>query len=306
MFSHISDKIIELVPRVFVIPGPNTSRFPYCNTFLLTGKETVLIDAGFNKETIAEIDRIKRIDTLIISHSHPDHILGWDLLEDRHLIFPFETPDSVHDLKTLGNRFMGTQKKGDIWAQIVGDTLGMKPLREPDQRFKDSDLLSFSDFRLKAIHAPGHLNDHYCFLELNTGLLLTSDIDFSGFGPFYGQSECDINLFKQSITKVKNQPYKLLCSSHKSPFFGDATAEFEKFTNGFDRHSNIFLDICKTPHTIDEITKISPLYRNKMQFKIFQETFESGMIAKSIQLMIEKGLIIETAKGFLASNHIKN
>ncbi len=299
MFSFLSDKITELAPGFYLIPGPNTSRFPYCNTFLLTGKETVLIDAGFNPETIIEIDRIKKIDTLIISHSHPDHILNWDLLKDRHLIFPFETPDSVHDLDTLGNRFMGNKENGKVWAQIVGQTLGMKALREPDQRFKDNDILTFPDFKLKAIYAPGHLSDHYCFLELNTGILLTSDIDFSGFGPFYGQSECDIKLFKKTINKVMEQPYTSLCSSHKGPMTGNTSHEFKKFLAGFDRHSNVFLNICKTPHTIDAITAKSPLYNDKMPFKIFQETFEKGMISKSIQLMVENGLMIETPHGFL-------
>jgi hydroxyacylglutathione hydrolase len=303
MFSHLKGRVKELAPGFYVIFGPNKSRFPYCNTFLLTGEETVLIDAGLDKETLLEIDRIKRIDILMISHSHPDHILNWALLKDRHLILPAQTPESAYDLKTLGKRFMGTEEKGKIWAKIVGDALGMKALREPEQRFKDNEIISFAGFRIKTLHAPGHLDDHYCFLELNTGILLTSDIDFSGFGPFYGQGECNIALFKKSIKKIMEHPYKMLCSSHKSPFYGDGAAEFEKFAKGFDRHSNLILDICNTPHTIDEIAQKSPLYLDKMPLKIFQETFERGMISKSIDLMIKEGVVIETPEGFLKKRY---
>jgi hydroxyacylglutathione hydrolase len=299
MFSHLEGRVVELAKGFYLILGPNKSRFPYCNTFLLTGKQTILIDAGLDSETLLAIDRIKRIDILIISHSHPDHILNWFPLKDRHLILPAETPESVYDLNTLGQRFMGTEEKGKIWAHFVGDKLGMKALREPDQRFVDQEILSFEGFDLKAIHTPGHLDDHYCFLELNTGILLTSDIDFSGFGPFYGQPECNIELFKKSIKKVMKLPYKMICSSHKSPFYGDTTHEFDKFINGFNRHSDLLLDICTTPHAIEEITAKSPFYLDKIPVKIFQDTFERGMISKLIDLMVKGGLMIETREGFL-------
>jgi glyoxylase-like metal-dependent hydrolase (beta-lactamase superfamily II) len=299
MFSHLKAGVTELAPGFYRICGPNKSRFPHCNTFLLTGQETVLIDAGLDKETLLEIDRIKRIDILIISHSHPDHILNWAFLKDRHLVFPFETPESVYDLTTFGKRFMGTEKKGKIWAEIVGTHLGMKALRAPEQRFKDGEILSFAGFKLLAIHGPGHLDDHYCFFELNTGILLTSDIDFSGFGPFYGQPECNILQFKKTIKKVMQQPYKLLCYSHKNPIYGDAADEFKKFLKGFDRHGRLILNICKTPHTLDQITEKSPLYLDKMPVKIFQETFERGMISKSIDLMVKEGVMSETPDGFV-------
>ncbi len=299
MISSLRDKVIELADDFYLITAPNKSLFPFCNTFLLCGKKTVLIDAGIDRETLLSIDREKRIDILVFSHSHPDHILRWHLLRDRHILMPKETPDSVSDLNLLGTRFMGTPEKGAYWVKLIGKGLGLHPLRQPDERFCDGDVLEISGFQLQAVHAPGHLNDHYAFFERKTGILLTSDIDFSGFGPFYGQPECNIELFKKSIQKVMSLPYKLVCSSHKMPMYGDRTDDFKKFSDGFERHRKKILSLCATPHSLDDLACISPVYMDRMPDKILQETFEKGMISKSLDLMIRDGLIKRSGDKFV-------
>ena len=104
--------VTELAKDMYLIEGPSHSRFPFCNAFLFTGHETALIDSGIGADRIREIDAISRIDTLIISHSHPDHILAWHALRDRRFVFPAETPEAVFDLVTLGERFTGPEAGG--------------------------------------------------------------------------------------------------------------------------------------------------------------------------------------------------
>lgn len=299
MFSGIKEYVVELAKDFYLITAPNKSRFPFCNSFLFTGKENFLIDAGMDKQTLFEIDRSCHIDSILFSHSHPDHILNWRHLSDRKIYLPNETPDAIYDLETLGLRFMGSVENGKYWAKVIGEGLDIKPFRRPDFRFKDSDILEIGEFRLQMIHAPGHLADHYCFMELTTETLLTSDIDFSAFGPFYGQPECDIELFIKSIKKVMSFPYKQLCSSHKLPVKGDATEKFEMFMQGFERHKGEILKICKTPQTLDQIVENSPIYRGRMPDKILQDTFERGMVEKSIVQMLKENVIKETESGYM-------
>jgi hydroxyacylglutathione hydrolase len=282
-------RINQLAENFYLVSAPNQSRFPYCNTFLLTGGQNVLIDAGIDRQTLVDIDRQLRIDRLIISHSHPDHIVSWHLLEDRHIAFPLETPEAVSDLQRLGRRFMGSEEKGAYWADKVGQWLGLRPLRRPDQRFSDGQVLDIGDFALEAILAPGHLNDHYVFFERNHGILLSSDIDFSNFGPFYGQPECDIEPFKRSVRKVMALPYRLVCSSHKSPIRGDATPDFEKFLKGFEIHQAKIEAECSSPLSLDQIVARSPLYHDRMPDKVFQQTFEAAMIAKNLPYLLGSG-----------------
>lgn len=291
MFSDLKYKVIPLGSDMFCLTGPNSSRFPFCMSFLFLGEETILMDTGVGHETLKAVDAISRVDTVIFTHSHPDHVLNWHLFNDRRILIPEETPPSVTDLHQLGYRFMGDRGKAEYWVAEIGGRHGLKPFREPDGRFGDGDIIDTGRFRLRAIHAPGHLADHYCFFEENTQTLFTGDIDFSGFGPFYGQPECDIRQFIASIQRVMDLPYKRVCPAHKPPVEGDITRLFNNFLDGFTRHSEAILAHLDVPRTIPEIVAQSPLYRDLMPDKVFQETFETGMVAKNLAMMLDAGRV---------------
>lgn len=287
------DDVIKVAENIYLILGPNGSRFPFCNCFLITGKATVLIDAGIGADKIREIDKEKRIDILIISHSHPDHMLGWHVLKDRHIMLPKETPDSVKDMELLGQRFTGDPDKGAYWVKIFKEGLGMNPMRDPDGRFGNGSVLKTGGTQIEAIHTPGHLNDHYCFFNRQTGTLITSDIDFASFGPWYGNPECDIELFQNSVKKIMALPYNQVCPSHASPKKGDATADFEGFLDAFARQREAVLSACHTPRTLEQILALSPFYRNRLPDKVLQKIFETPMIMKNLSLLIRDGLVQE-------------
>ena len=90
--------VTRLGPDFYLLEGPYGGRFPYCNAFLFTGGQTALIDTGIGEERIREIDGIKRIDLVLFSHPHSDHISYWHALADRHLLYPQEMPDDVYDI----------------------------------------------------------------------------------------------------------------------------------------------------------------------------------------------------------------
>ena len=177
----------------------------------------MLIDAGIGARRIAVIDSRLPIDTLLISHPHPDHILAWHALADRELLLPAQTPDSVFDLTLLGRRFVQGEADAAYWTRTVKTRWGIHPLRAPDRRYEDGQVLDFGAIQLRAIHAPGHLIDHYCFLETESKTLFSIDIDFTGFGPWYGNPESDLDLFRASIAKLQSLPFTRICASHKPP-----------------------------------------------------------------------------------------
>ena len=177
---------------------------------------------------------------------------------------------------------------------MFGRGLGLYPLREPDGRFGHGDLLKVGGSELEAIHAPGHLNDHYCFLDRRTGILITTDIDFSSFGPWYCNPEADIELFQATVRKIMSLPFSRVCSSHKEPFEGRATTEFEAFLAGFDRHRRTVLELCHPYTTIEEITAVSPFFKGRMPDKVIQRTFEGNMIRKILALLVRDGLVEES------------
>lgn len=297
----MSDKrITKLSDNIYLVQDERAGRFPSCNGFLLTGHETVLIDAGMRAERIKELDRLKRIDILLITHSHPDHIGNWAVLKDRTVLLPLETPDAVKDLRLLGQRFTGTAESAAIWAQWAANTFGVQPLRDPDRRYKDGEVLDVGGAELEAIHTPGHLVDHYCFFERKSGILFTTDIDLTRFGPWYGNPESDIELFEASVRNVMSLPYKVVCSSHRPPIEGDATRYFESFLAKFKRHRNLVLEMCKTPSSLDAMSDASPIYGNSFQYEPTQKIFERAMILKNLNLLVRDGLVEKSNGRFLA------
>ncbi|MGO9123003.1 MAG: MBL fold metallo-hydrolase [Desulfomonilaceae bacterium] len=289
------DLLRRLEGDVYFVPGEGKGGFPSCHGFLLMGNETVLIDAGMAEATIREVDREKRIDILLITHPHPDHIRHGYLLQDRHILMPVETADSVADLRLLGERFMGNLDHGILWARFVHDQFGVRALRLPDGRFGDGDVLTIGGAELEAIHAPGHLDDHYCFLERKTGTLITTDIDLTFFGPWCGNPEADLKTFRESIKKVMAVPYRRACSSHKEPIEGDATNVFETYLAGFERQKRMILELCHAPITLDAIAARSPFFKDSLSEKIIQSLFEKRMASNYLTLLVKEGLVTESS-----------
>jgi len=291
-------EIEKLDENIYFVPGENGGRFPACHGFLLDGGETVLIDSGVGEERIKAIDSEKRIDILIITHSHPDHIRCWNFLHDRVVMVPQETPDVVTDLDLLGERFTGSPEDGRKWAKYVGG-FGVQPLRAPDERFSDGELLQLGGCHLEAIHTPGHLKDHYCFFERKSGTLITTDIDFTSFGPWYGNPESDIEVFRKDVTRVMALPYKRVCSSHKTPIEGDATEQFEGFLRSFERQRQAVLELCEKRMTLDSIIAASPFYRNSFPNKELQRVFETNLVRKNLEQLQRDGWVMESNGRYL-------
>lgn len=286
---------------IYMIGGPGKGRFPHCNSFLLCGDRTVLIDAGIGTQRISEIDSVLHIDTLVVSHPHPDHILAWHMLADRELLLPAQTPDSVFDLNQLGRRFVEGHEDAAYWSNTVKNRLGIHPMRPPDQRFADGEILDFDPIQLKAIHAPGHLIDHYCFMELHSRTLFSIDIDFTGFGPWYGNPESDLRHFRQSVAMLRQLPFDRICTSHKHPIAAaNAGQAFDQYLAAFDRHQESVLDLCRQDMDLEAMQQASPFYRNRMPDATFQRIFETQMIRKNIEMLIDNGRVVEKHGHYLA------
>ncbi len=284
--------VTQLTSTLYRIEGPNRSKFPFCAGYLLIDKAHVLIDAGIGEEKIKEIDREHPIDILVISHSHTDHILSWQTLSDRRILVPKETPQMA-DLAAMGRRFTGSADKGAYWAKVLGRPLGLQPLREPDGRFGNRSVIKMGASQLEAIHCPGHLADHYCFFDRTSGILLTTDIDFTAFGPWYGNAECDIGQFKKSVRRLMKFPAVRLCPSHKPPINENTEAALASFLRGFDRHREMILELCAPPRSLQQMVALSPFYRNRLPDKVLQRIFEEPMIVKNLELLLREGVIEE-------------
>jgi len=288
MYIFRDKHLRQLSPNIYLVTAPQQGRFPYCHCFLFIGDENILIDAGIDEDLLRKIDDEIQIDTLLISHTHPDHIRCWQFLRHRKLIVPNETPDSITNLPLLAHRYTGSMEEGYHWIRAIGEKIGIHAMRTPDMRFGDGDVFENGNSEIVAIYAPGHFDDHYCFFERRSGLLITTDIDFSSFGPWYGNPQGNINLYKKSIRKIMALPYKMLCPSHKLPLQGDSTERFNRYLAAFDKHKNKIYRLLGKGRTLAQIVDASPFYNNKFMDPVIQNVFERNMVMKNLDVLIEE------------------
>lgn len=286
-----NENIIKVEDNIYILLAPQKGQYPFCHCFLFTGEENIMIDAGCDEKLITIVDKYIGIDVLVISHSHPDHIRRWDTLSQKKVIIPVETPDSVHNIESLGKRFTGTTERGKHWARVVGEPNNLQPLRIPDERYSDGHVFDTGKIRIHAVHTPGHLDDHYCFFENKAGTLITTDIDFSSFGPWYGNPEGRIKPFLYSVKKIMELPYKRVCTSHKLPHEGDASDKFNAFITAFERQKNEILFSIGNGKSLHEITVGSPFYKNRFMDPLLQYVFEEHMAYENLSLLIEEGKV---------------
>jgi glyoxylase-like metal-dependent hydrolase (beta-lactamase superfamily II) len=117
------------------------------NTYLLPAGPPVLIDAGVGQA--AHIDAVASAlgDTplafVLITHHHVDHVSGVPALRAR-------------------------------WPGLVVRGGGAGP------PFHDGEVISAGGTQLRAVHTPGHAEDHYCFLDERSGDLFCGDLARAG------------------------------------------------------------------------------------------------------------------------------
>jgi glyoxylase-like metal-dependent hydrolase (beta-lactamase superfamily II) len=143
--------------RVVVALGQNPSVFtgPGTNTYLVgTGKERILLDTGSGLPAYlpvleAALERAGcRIQEIVLTHGHPDHIGGAEQVIQRHGALRIsKLPDPHYDAPY---------------------PLELAPLA-------DGDVVRTEGATLRALHTPGHASDHLCFVLEEERALFSGD-----------------------------------------------------------------------------------------------------------------------------------
>jgi glyoxylase-like metal-dependent hydrolase (beta-lactamase superfamily II) len=132
---------------------------------LMSSDETVVIDPGWEGERILSRVRDAKLNAVILTHGHFDHVMAANMLKKAKNTRILIHKKDLYLLKSL--RYQLSRFGIEEYVEI-----------EPDGFIEDGDELRLNDSPIKVIHTPGHTPGSTCLLW--EGKLFSGDTLFRG------------------------------------------------------------------------------------------------------------------------------
>lgn len=177
----------EILPKIFLYKGS-------CNTYYIDGKKKILIDAGFFVD--------KKVDIIIITHAHPDHILFAQKIKERDKCRVLICKKERILLKLVYLRYKE-------WFGIPLEKVKI------DEYVKEGDIIDAGDYKLRVIETPGHSPGSISLFDEEKKIIFSGDTLFAygGIGrtdiPFGNEKD-----IQSSLEKIVNLKPKYLFPGH--------------------------------------------------------------------------------------------
>lgn len=193
----------ELRRGLTLVPVKSATLPPATHTnCLIVGEESLyVVDPGANEgeETVHLVRQIEHLIELggtltgiVLTHSHIDHVEAAETLRAR-----FGAPIMAHAAAAAQLSFAIDRELADGEVLVSGT--------DPQ-------------WRLRAIHTPGHDPGHLCFLEESTGALLAGDMVANpGSIVVSRQLAGDMTQFMNSLERLLTIPCKFIVPAHGHP-----------------------------------------------------------------------------------------
>ena len=186
----VLERVSERVRRI-VAPNPGMMTGSGTNSYILGERSLAVVDPGPAIDSHIEAllaacgDRLRWI---MVTHTHPDH-----------------SPAAKVLAAATG-------------AQLMGNTLADDGHQDTsfvsDHSFVDGERFATDEFSLLALHTPGHVGNHFCFLIEEDGLLLTGDHLMNGSTVVIIPPHGDMRAYLDSLQKLLDHPLRFLGPGH--------------------------------------------------------------------------------------------
>jgi glyoxylase-like metal-dependent hydrolase (beta-lactamase superfamily II) len=180
----VASALSPMVRRILA-PNPGAMTGPGTNTYLVGIDEVAVIDPGIEDE--GHLDAIlgcggDLIRWILCTHTHPDHSPGTAALKERTgaEVLAFESRDGL----------------------------------EVDTAIGDKHVIEATEFRLTAVHTPGHASNHLCFHLRQEGLLFSGDHIMQGSTVVIAPPDGDMAAYLASLEKVRALRLKAIAPGH--------------------------------------------------------------------------------------------
>lgn len=296
----IDMECVQIGERIFFIEGENKGRYPYSNSVFIDDDVKALIDTGIGRDLVTNIARRKKVDYIIYSHGHEDHIAGNYIFKDATVCSHKLDAPAVRSVENLAQLYAPKGTNAERLANLFLREQFQLRDSKVDLEFQEGHVFHQGSIELEVIHTPGHSRGHCCFSFSREKLVFLGDIDVSSFGPWYGGLDSDIDQFIESIRKITVLKFEVAVSSHKGIIYGCKTIEKklnDYLSRIFEREDKI-LEFLGKERRLDEIVNRAIIYGYFPEPKDMFRLCEKIMIEKHLQRLIKEGLIERTDIGF--------
>jgi len=293
-------ELMRITDQLWLVPAMNSGRFPFAQSVYVDAERKLLFDAGLGPQLMGQFVREFPVDIVIVSHSHPDHIAGcWMLADTAPVFVPAEAAASFGRLDLLADRFVEGEEEQTLWKALVTKVMGYRDCQF-SRTYDAKSAFDLGSVKLVALYTPGHVLDHYCFYEANSGVMMLFDIDLSPLGPWYGHRESDLGSFEASIEFVRSFSPEVVVSSHMGVLRQGVDEALADFGARFGRRDDLILELVREPHTLDELAAGFPLSKGfHPKLKPLALYWEKQMIHKHLDRLVENGLAVPNGDRFV-------
>lgn len=286
----------RLTSAVSVLEGADKGVYPSGNSILVRGaSETVIIDPSVT--VVARGGAPVPVDAVLNSHSHEDHMSANGFFADARVHIHEHDLPGVHDIWNLMDQYGLEGADRDDFAAKVLDEFHFTP-RLDAHGFTDGHVFDLGGVTVEAVHLPGHTLGHSGF-RISGGVFFLSDIDLTGFGPYYGDVFSDLDDFEASLAKVRDEEADFYVTFHqKGVIEGRDTFldMLDKFTSVIGRRHDSMLEYLVEPRTIDDMIGHRFVYRPHVESPFVRQV-ERRTAELHLQRMLTRAEAVEVAPG---------
>ena len=285
-----------LTDAVSVLTGDSDGAYPSGNSVLVAGAgESVLIDPSVT--VVAKGGVPGRVDAVLNSHSHEDHMAGNGMFPGARLHIHHDDLPGATSMDGLMAVYGLEGRARDEFERVIVDEFHFSP--RPDAHgFGDGHVFDLGGgVTVEAVHLPGHTRGHSGFRM--GGVFFLSDIDLTGFGPYYGDVWSDLEDFEESLVKVRDEEADFYVTFHHKGII-EGRDTFVEMLDGFHavigRRHDAMLEYLAEPHSIDEMVGHRFIYRPHVEHS-FADNVERNSARMHVDRMLRRGEAIEVETG---------
>ena len=289
-------------PQIKLLRPVERANFPFSNSIFIDDEVKVLIDLGAGASNYQSI--ATKVDLVLLTHHHIDHIHGWPLFNDGRILvgaeeeFIYRDPALYFDSDGYSNweRIMGEEYDGGYFGGDLDDPEVLGPNSYPaglkiGDRFRDGQVFDCGRVRFQALHLPGHTIGHYGFYFPDQDLIFSADYDLAPFGPWFGGSYCDYGGVVNSLQRIVDLQPKFLFGSHRYKVYeaiAEHLSQYMKIPR--ERQTRIMETLAGGPHSLKELLELIPTGFFEDQYEIF---WERMMVWRQLNYLVEQGQLFQ-------------